>query len=43
MVAIQETLQILVTIIGVAISAWLAIIMFILFAIYMTVNHDGDK
>jgi hypothetical protein len=42
MVAIQEALQILVTIISVAISAWLAIIVLILFAIYMTANRDGE-
>jgi hypothetical protein len=41
MVAIQETLQILVTIISVAISAWIAIIVFILFAIYMVARRDG--
>ena len=41
MVAIQEALQILVTIISVAISAWIAIIVFILFAIYMVSRRDG--
>lgn len=42
MIDIGSLLNTLATIIGVAFSAWVAIIMFILVVVYLTANHDGD-